>query len=716
MSLVIHIGMQKTGTTFLQAALHKSRDQLLKHNIIYQSPTAGLSGQKEREAAHHWLAHAIQGTRKLYTPPADFALLNDHVAALRAASLEARGVSIISSEEFSSFNTRSIKRLRRLFPDKDTRILVYLRRQDLWLDSLYAQLVKVGRQTSVEEVFSKERWRLDYLKWLDAWAGYFGSQNVIVRVYEGFTESTSLWNDFFHAIGKPEASAIVPSIETANPSLAYELTLFSKAQHIYGEQRGLRHLLERVNGNFPQHIGLKYIPADMAKDIIASSAETNRGVARKYLGRDTLFQNETITSGQANGGLSNEQLAQVVGGISILLVSRISKLEARIQELEKKASKPPADFPLLYASDSRLPATAPYTIQSREMACCFYKLIPRCTAVYFSPSSKVDPMGDFGHQGLTTPRHTQVLPAPSGWIDWMRPEQPAFRRFLSGQPRNTIVYTQGARLSRTSISCGFKTFIELSSRPNHFRATLLRDFFESGRLVGLITPTARLKADLLALVPHLTADRVYVAGLAASADLLEWRPQSIPAGGSFNVGYAGSAFEGNGMHILLLCASRMPDVRFHIIGHERTACPPKLARANVIFHGRRPHPETIGLLKSMDALVLPGRKPVLVKISEGSGTRNSPLKLCEYLATGRPLIAADLPVFRGVLKEGENALLAPPEDVEGFCRQVKRLQDYPVLRHALGQKARLDFAANHTWEHRARRILEFMAKQAMVAA
>ena len=718
MSTIIHIGMQKTGTTFLQKTLHENRDRLIKYNVLYQNPVAGLAGNQKDVQAHHWLAHALSGRRKQYTPTPEFKLIDEHVAALhKAAMLRPNAVSILSSEEFSELRGRAIARFRRFFPAKDTRILVYLRRQDLWLDSFYAQLVKVGRNTSPEELFEKKKWRLNYSGWLDTWADHFGTENIIVRVYEGFGPEKNIWDDFFTAINKPEASQVRPAINAVNQSLSYELTLFSKAQHIYGEQRSLRHLLDKVNGHFLQRTGLKYISESLAKKILATSADTNLNVAKKYLGRDRLFQDEVISSVAENESLSVEQLAQIVGGISIRLIGRISKMEKQIHDLDDMMAKAKVSNPLIYATRSLLPSETANSLQSSEMACSFDKIMPHFTAVYRSAAPIENPNSHFAPYGLTPPRRTHALRAPSPWLDWTHTDLPAFRALLRYQPRNTIVYTRSSRFSWVSVSSGLTTFIELHDPLTRIRTAWLRHLLETHRLPGIVTTTKRLKNDLLAALPSLRPDRVLVAGGAASAAFIELPPLTLPQARDFNVGYAGSAFRGKGLEIILACAARLPEIAFHVIGPGPTACAQRgSVSANVVFHGHKPHPEAIGLLKSMDALLLPNQRSVIIRSGADIGAHTSPLKLFEYLATGRPIIASNLPVFHDILRDGENALLAPPEDVDGFCRQLRRLQDDPSLGHSLGTQAQLDFAASHTWEHRARRIVEFMTQLAPLAA
>ena len=81
----------------------------------------------------------------------------------------------------------------------------------------------------------------------------------------------------------------------------------------------------------------------------------------------------------------------------------------------------------------------------------------------------------------------------------------------------------------------------------------------------------------------------------------------------------------------------------------------------------------------------------------------SPLKLFEYMAAGRPIIASDLPSFREVLTEGENALFAPPSDPDALAGALLRLSADEELQARMGQK-NWDEVDHYTWRARARRI------------
>lgn len=83
----------------------------------------------------------------------------------------------------------------------------------------------------------------------------------------------------------------------------------------------------------------------------------------------------------------------------------------------------------------------------------------------------------------------------------------------------------------------------------------------------------------------------------------------------------------------------------------------------------------------------------------------SPMKLFEYMAAGRAIIASDLPSSREILIEGETALFFPPDDAAAAAAAVERLRADAGLRAALAGQARAAALEGYTWEARARLIL-----------
>lgn len=83
----------------------------------------------------------------------------------------------------------------------------------------------------------------------------------------------------------------------------------------------------------------------------------------------------------------------------------------------------------------------------------------------------------------------------------------------------------------------------------------------------------------------------------------------------------------------------------------------------------------------------------------------SPLKLFEYMASGRAVVASDLPGWADVITHEVDALLVPPADVAALSHTLSRLYHDTALRDRLAAAARQRVMTVYTWEGRARHIL-----------
>jgi len=86
----------------------------------------------------------------------------------------------------------------------------------------------------------------------------------------------------------------------------------------------------------------------------------------------------------------------------------------------------------------------------------------------------------------------------------------------------------------------------------------------------------------------------------------------------------------------------------------------------------------------------------------------SPLKVLEYMAAGLPIVASDLPSTRQILRDGETALLVPPDDPQALAAAIRRLLDAPAFADRLGGAA-YEAAKPFSWAGRARHLLEAIA-------
>jgi len=87
----------------------------------------------------------------------------------------------------------------------------------------------------------------------------------------------------------------------------------------------------------------------------------------------------------------------------------------------------------------------------------------------------------------------------------------------------------------------------------------------------------------------------------------------------------------------------------------------------------------------------------------------SPLKMFEYMASKRPIIASGLPSIREILNEN-NAVLVRPGDYKDLADGIEKVIINKELSGRLAEQAFKD-AQEYSWEKRAERILDFIIKQ-----
>jgi glycosyltransferase involved in cell wall biosynthesis len=172
------------------------------------------------------------------------------------------------------------------------------------------------------------------------------------------------------------------------------------------------------------------------------------------------------------------------------------------------------------------------------------------------------------------------------------------------------------------------------------------------------------------------------------------------------VGYAGHLYPWKGVDILIEALATVPAARAIIIGGQPGegdgARLQALARARGVtdrseFTGWQRPADVAALLLQCDILVLPNVRSTI------SERYTSPLKLFEYLASGRPIVASNLPAVREILTDGINGVLVEPGSAASLAAALNLLAHDPQLADRLARRAFAD-AALYSWDARAARL------------
>lgn len=250
-----------------------------------------------------------------------------------------------------------------------------------------------------------------------------------------------------------------------------------------------------------------------------------------------------------------------------------------------------------------------------------------------------------------------------------------------------------------------------SHQPPHstLRWRLERRLMGSPAFRRLVVICEPLRDEYLRRFPNLPPEQVIVAHDAADpappATPREPWPGRREAA---QVGYVGSLLPGKGAEQAAALAQVVPQADFHIIGGEPSqvaALRSALATPNLHFHGHLAHAELASCYARLEVLLAPLQPRILTPRGRDIGRWTSPLKLFEYMAQGRPILASDTPAVAAILDHDRTAWLVPWDDLAAWREALTALLKDRSRRQRLGRQARQRFLERHTWDARARQVL-----------
>lgn len=178
---------------------------------------------------------------------------------------------------------------------------------------------------------------------------------------------------------------------------------------------------------------------------------------------------------------------------------------------------------------------------------------------------------------------------------------------------------------------------------------------------------------------------------------------------NFTILYSGHFYRGRGMDLMVHLAKALPQFQFLWVGgKEKDLEPWKIQLAqmgirNVIITGFIPNARLPLYQAAGDVLLMPYQREI--SGSSGGNIVNviNPMKMFDYLASRRVILASDIPIFHEILNDA-NCVFCPPEDPRAWSLAILDLASNHLKRKQLADTAFQD-AARYTWSNRAKQTL-----------
>ena len=172
----------------------------------------------------------------------------------------------------------------------------------------------------------------------------------------------------------------------------------------------------------------------------------------------------------------------------------------------------------------------------------------------------------------------------------------------------------------------------------------------------------------------------------------------------FTVGFVGTMNRWQGIakffDVFDKAFARTPELQFLMVGDGefraelQSRCATRPWASRVRFVGRKSHTEVPDLIASMDVCML-----------LDSNDYGSPMKVFEYMALAKPVVAPRVAPVLEVLRDRETALLIEPGNVDQMVDAISELHSDADLRERLAQAGRARILERHTWRRNAAEIL-----------
>lgn len=357
-------------------------------------------------------------------------------------------------------------------------------------------------------------------------------------------------------------------------------------------------------------------------------------------------------------------------------------------------------------ASSRVPSETANSIQVMKVCQAFKQLGHDLTLLV--PGVHPEALNLEQHYGLTTLFPVEWLPTRNRrWFPWK-----AILRARALKP--DLVYAWPLQSAVLGLVMGFRSMVELHDFPGGAFGPLWL------KLIRLLPGRKRLLPITDALRRALNLPENFTVIAPDGVDLERYSGLPDAGGARRMLGFpeaptvlcTGHLYEGRGADLFLRLAARFPEASFVWVGGREEDVEAWKVRSgsvkNVVFTGFISN-ERIPLYQAAgDVLMMPYGRIVATSSGGNTAAVASPMKMFEYMATGRAILTSDLPVLREVLDDSM-AVFCPPGDEQAWASALGDLLKDENRRLALGQRACQAVQA-YSWTERARRVLQGFEK------